>query len=119
MKVRVALLTGAAAMAGAALLALAPAPASAQSTGPYVGIGGGASWIGDADVNGLGATHSMGFDTGSAALLNGGYAPGHRLRPGREPGLRNWGGAGTHRGGREGGRKGKGGSVRVSTGGGA
>src|SRR3546814_18258831 len=83
MKVRVALLTGAAAMAGAALLALAPAPASAQSTGPYVGIGGGAPWACDGGVHGPGHTHSMGFEHRYTAPLKGGFAHGDRPRPAR------------------------------------
>lgn len=103
MKVRVALLTGAIAMAGATLLALTSVPASAQSTGPYVGIGGGASWIGDADVKGLGSTTSMDFDTGYAALLKGGYALGNGLRPELELGFRTWGADGANGGASAGG----------------
>lgn len=85
MKVRLALLTG------AALLGLASAPAMAQSSGPYIGIGGGASWIGDADVTNNAPNTDMEFDTGWAALIKGGYALGNGLRPELEFGLRDWG----------------------------
>lgn len=75
MTVRVAML------AGAAVLALASVPASAQSQGPYVGIGGGMSWLEDADVNGAGAITELSFDPGWAAIIKGGYALGNGFRP--------------------------------------
>ncbi|WP_341705332.1 outer membrane beta-barrel protein, partial [Ferrovibrio sp.] len=84
MTVRVALLTG------AALLALASAPAFAQS-GPYVGIGGGASWLEDADITGAGNINSLEFDTGWAGIVKGGYALGNGLRPELELGMRSFG----------------------------
>lgn len=84
MNVRIALL------AGAALLGLASAPAVAQSQGPYVGILGGASWMEDADVNGIAGTSDLEFDPGWAAAIRGGMSMGN-LRPELELGWRNWG----------------------------
>lgn len=84
MTVRVAML------AGAAVLALASVPASAQSQGPYVGIGGGMSWLEDADVNGAGAITELSFDPGWAAIIKGGYALGNGFRPELEIGARGF-----------------------------
>lgn len=82
MKIRVALL------AGAALAAVASAPAFAQE-GPYVGIGGGVSFIDDADVKGLAGTTKVDFDTGWAGIIKGGYSFGS-WRPELELGYRQW-----------------------------
>lgn len=84
MKLRVALLTG------AALLGLASAPAFAQASGPYIGIGAGASWLEDADVNGAAPVTTLEFDTGWAGVLKGGYAFGNGWRPELELGYNNW-----------------------------
>lgn len=83
MKLRVALL------AGAALLAMASTPALAQS-GPYIGIGGGATWLEETDIKGAGAVNSIDFDMGWAGILKGGYAYGNGIRSELELGYRSW-----------------------------
>ncbi len=84
MNIRVALLTAAAAAA------LVSAPAFAQASGPYVGIGAGASWFEDADVKGAGAITTLEFDTGWAGVLKGGYAFGNGWRSELELGYNSW-----------------------------
>ncbi len=90
MKIRVALLTAAAAVA------LVSASASAQQ-GPYVGLGAGATWIDDADVKGA-TTGKIDFDTGYAGLIKGGYDYGAGWRAEGELGLREWSADGAGRG---------------------
>src|SRR5690242_15606755 len=73
-----------------ALLCTASATAMAQQTsGFYLGIGGGANWARDADVSGAGLDTDAKYDTGWAALGTAGYGFGNGLRLELELGYRD------------------------------
>jgi OOP family OmpA-OmpF porin len=67
MKLRFALL------AGAALLALSSAPAMAQGNGFYTGLAGGANWLNESTVSGAGTSNDVDFDLGYGLLGKVGY----------------------------------------------
>ena len=73
-----------------ALLCSATSAALAQQTsGPYVGIGGGANFARDADVSGTGIDTSVEYDTGWAGVGSVGYGFGNGLRLELELGYRD------------------------------
>jgi len=78
------------ALLATALLCSASAAAMAQQTsGLYLGLGGGANWARDADISGGGIDTEAEFDTGWAALGTVGYGFGNGLRLEFELGYRD------------------------------
>ena len=74
----------------AALLASTSGLALAQQTsGPYVGIGGGWNMVRDSDISGSGISSEAEFDHGWAALGTVGYGFGNGLRVELELGYRD------------------------------
>jgi OmpA-OmpF porin, OOP family len=72
----------------ALLCSAATAALAQQTSGPYLGIAGGANFARDADVSGTGINTDLEFDTGWAGLGTVGYGFGNGLRLELELGYR-------------------------------
>jgi OOP family OmpA-OmpF porin len=76
-------------LATAFLTAASAAAMAQQTTGLYLGLGGGANWARDADIEGGGINSEAEYDTGWAAIGAVGYGFGNGLRLELELGYRD------------------------------
>src|SRR5690349_14159211 len=75
--------------ATALLCSVSGAAMAQQTSGFYLGIGGGANWARDSDINGGAINTKAEYDTGWAALGTVGYGFGNGLRLELELGYRD------------------------------